>query len=279
MLISKRVLAFDIGIKNLAWCCGDISKTDSSKNCVIRGWANENLVTGGTAESDKEANKCSLCHHKAGFWHQMTGTGYCVRHCPPLTPALRDLSGNLLKKIPKINLLRELADKEKAGKGVKKNKDTILAFLQTKYCLPKQPGMAVKKMELEDIHDAIQDVVTKHATLFESCDEILLENQPVFKNPVMKSVQMMLFATLRDLLEGPPKLRLVHAGRKTEGATTGDEGYSERKSMSENRVLEGFRKGTIQMGCADGRTKTWFDAQTKKSDLADCLSMVLDSPV
>ncbi len=277
--MPKRVLTFDIGIKNLAWCCGDISKTDSVKNCVIRGWANENLVTGGTAESDKEANKCSSCSHKAGFWHQTSGTGYCVRHCPPLTPALRDLSGNLLKKIPKINILRELADKEKAGKGVKKNKDTILAFLQTKYCLPKQPGPSAKKMELEDIHNAIQDVVTKHAELFESCDEIILENQPVFKNPVMKSVQMMLFATLRDLLEGPPKLRLVHAGRKTAGATGGDEGYSERKSMSENRVLEGFKKGTIEMGCTDGRTKTWFEAQSKKSDLADCLSMVLDCPV
>jgi hypothetical protein len=278
-MTSKRVLAFDIGIKNLAWCCGDISTSNGTKHCMVRGWANENLVTGGTAETDKEANKCSLCHHKAGFWHQSTGTGYCVRHCPPLTPALRDLSGNLLKKIPKINLLRELVDKEKAEKGTKKNKNTILAFLQTKYCLPKQPGVAVKKLELEDIHNAIQDMVSKHASLFETCDEILLENQPVLKNPVMKSVQMMLFATLRDLLEGPPKIRLVHAGRKTEGATAGDEGYSERKSMSENRVSQGFLKGTIQMGCTDGRKMSWFEAQTKKSDLADCLSMVIDCPV
>ena len=184
-MLKKRVLAFDIGIKNLAWCCGDISKTDTTKNCVVRGWANENLVTGGNAETDKEANKCNLCHHKAGFWHQSTGTGYCVRHCPPLTPALRDLSGNLLKKIPKINVLRDLVDKEKAEKGTKKNKDTILAFLQTKYCLPKQPGVSVKKLELEDIHNAIQDMVSKHASLFESCDEILLENQPVLKNPVI----------------------------------------------------------------------------------------------
>lgn len=279
IVMPKRVLAFDIGIKNLAWCCGDISKTDTTKQCVIRGWANENLVTGGTAESDKEANKCTSCHHKAAYWHHQSGNGFCVRHCPPLTPALRDLSGNLLKKIPKINILRDLVDKEKAEKGTKKNKDTILAFLQTKYCLPKQPGPSVKKMELEDIHNAIQDMVTKHAELFESCDEILLENQPVLKNPVMKSVQMLLFGTLRDLLEGPPKVRLVHAGRKTDGATKGDEGYSERKSMSENRVLEGFKKGTIQMGCADNRKPSWFEAQSKKSDLADCLSMVLDCPV
>jgi hypothetical protein len=93
----------------------------------------------------------------------------------------------------------------------------------------------------------------------------------------MKSVQMMLFATLRDLLEGPPKLRLVHAGRKTAGATKGDEGYSERKGASENRVLEGLKKGTIKMDTVDGRGTEWFREQVKKSDLADCLCMVMDA--
>jgi hypothetical protein len=100
----------------------------------------------------------------------------------------------------------------------------------------------------------------------------LLENQPVFKNPIMKSIQMMLFATLRDLLEGPPRVRLVHAGRKTAGATKGDEGYSERKGLSEARVQEGYTKGTLT-----GRPASWFTAQAKKSDLADCLCMCADA--
>ena len=73
---------------------------------------------------------------------------------------------------------------------------------------------------------------------------------------VMKSVQMMLFATLRDLLPGPPAVRLVHAGRKTAGATGGDEGYTERKDMSEARVVAGFTGGKIvkEGGLA------WFNA-------------------
>jgi hypothetical protein len=88
----------------------------------------------------------------------------------------------------------------------------------------------------------------------------------------MKSVQMMLFATLRDLLPGPPAVRLVHAGRKTAGATGGDEGYTERKDMSEARVVAGFNSGKIvkEGGLA------WFSAQKKRSDLADCLCMALD---
>ena len=263
-MASRRVLTFDIGIKNLAWCCAE-----KDTSIVIRGWSNENLITGGTAEGDTAKNRCSVCTHKAGFWHT-SGKGYCVRHCPPLTPALRDLSGNLLKKIPKVAILKDMAKRMDAEKADLKTKATILAFLEARMCFPKPPTV-VKKVELEDLHDGIRAMILRNRDLFSSCDEVLLENQPVLKNPVMKSVQMMLFATLRDLCS--VKVRLVHAGRKTTGATKGDEGYAERKGASETRVLEGFRTGKIHM---DGGA-TWFREQAKKSDLADCLCMAMDA--
>lgn len=264
---KKRIVAFDIGIKNLAWCCTDLTKTKT----IVLGWANENIITGSTAEQDIESDKCSFCSHKASYWNEK---GYCVRHCPSLYPALRDLSGNLIKKIPSMNIVKQIALKAGAEKKELKTKEKVLEYLQTKFSMPIAKKINVKKIELEDLHDGLQKVVIKNSELFSSCDEILLENQPVFKNPVMKSIQMMLYATLRDLLDGPPKLRLVHAKRKTEGATGGDEGYSERKHMSEERVLEGFRKGIIEYN--DKRANDWFMRQSKKSDLADCLCMCLD---
>jgi len=272
---KKRILAFDVGIKNLAWCCAEISGSGAERKTTILGWSNENLATGGTAETDAAANRCSSCEKKAAYWHTSSGKGYCSRHTPPLTPALRDLSGVLLKKIPKMPVLRALAVAANAQKGDLKTKVAVQTFLEQRYCLPKPPAVQVKKLELEEIHNAMQDMVSKNAELWSGCTEILLENQPVFKNPVMKSVQMMLFATLRDLLEGPPKLRLVHAGRKTVGATGGDEGYAERKSASEERVLASFRSSVL---IYPGKGATWFQAQTKKSDLADCCCMVLDCP-
>jgi hypothetical protein len=269
----SRILAFDIGIKNLAWCCGD----RTADKTIVRGWANENIISGDTAEGDKASNKCESCAAKAGYWHATTGKGYCVRHCPPLTPALRDLSGNLLKKIPKMDVLKELARRGDADKKDLKSKVTVLAFLESRYCFPKPP-VVVKKMELEDLHDGIRNVVLKNRALFSSCSEILLENQPVLKNPVMKSVQMMLFATLRDLLSPVPKVRLVHAGRKTTGAAKGDEGYAERKNASEAKVGAAMAAGGVRVECADGRGAGWFGEQKKKSDLADCLCMVMDCP-
>jgi hypothetical protein len=279
---NKRILAFDIGIKNLAWCCGDISDV-SGRQVTVRGWANENLISGATAEEDAISGKCGGvgCKMKAAYF--TTDSGTCVRHCSPLTPAFRDLSGNLLKKIPSMTVLKDIAKGVGAGKEELKTKEKVLAFLRTKYSFPLVKSV-VKKVELEDIHDGLRAVVLNNRELFASCSEILLENQPAFKNPVMKSVQMMLFATLRDLLSSgratPPKVRLVHAGRKTAGVSTevkkGDEGYSDRKNASEARITDGFTKGKILMGCSDGRGTIWFSKQAKRSDLADCLSMVID---
>jgi hypothetical protein len=271
----KRVLAFDIGIKNLAWCCGDLSGlADASGSVTVRGWANENLISGGTAEEDAVSGKCISCKAKATY--QNGEQIFCVRHCPSLTPSLRDLSGNLLKKIPSLLVLKGLAAVSTKEKF--KSKELVLTYLKTKFSLPLMKSV-VKKVELADIHDGLRKVVLANRVLFASCSEILLENQPAFKNPVMKSVQMMLFATLRDILRpseqgNPPKLRLVHAGRKTAGAKKGDEGYSDRKNASEERIVNGLTEGKIILV---GRDSSWFGKQSKRSDLADCLCMVMDS--
>jgi len=279
---EKRILAFDIGIKNLAWCCASSGQKGPVK---ILGWSNENLVSGETAEGDVAADKCSSCAKKAGFVFAPSGKAYCVRHAPPLTPVLRDLSGNVLKKIPAVAALKAIAERLGADKLALKTKKSVLEFLEAKLCFPKVKTV-VKKVELCAIHDGMRAFIAKNKELFSGCTEILLENQPAYKNPVMKSVQMMLFATLRDLLKGPPPVRLVHAGRKTAGATGGDEGYAERKGMSEDRVIREFKGGLLVSGTGPlpgpgpgpGAQKdlAWFTAQKKRSDLADCLCMVLD---
>lgn len=265
----NRILAFDIGIKNLAWAVAH----KENGIVYVDGWANENLISGGTADSDKVKNTCKSC---TGKGHKAVYGEFCVRHCPTTTPALRDLSGNLLKKMPSLTVLKGIAASRGADKAALKNKETVLAFLREKYLFP-NVAESVKKVDLEEIHDGMRAFVTANRELFSTCSQALLENQPVLKNPIMKSVQMMLFATLRDLLEPRPKVRLVHASKKTTGvkAAKGDEGYSDRKAASEGRIQTGLEKKTIVMNCG-GRDAAWFSKQAKKSDLADCLSMTMD---
>jgi hypothetical protein len=265
------ILAFDIGIKNLAWA---VAHKDNGV-IYVDGWANENLISGGTADSDKLKNTCTTCKHLGLKACKAVYGEFCVRHCPTTTPALRDLSGNLLKKIPSLTVLKGIAAARGADKAALKTKDAVLAFLRGHYLFPNVAD-SVKKVDLEELHDGMRAFVTRNRELFSKCSQALLENQPVLKNPVMKSVQMMLFATLRDLLEPRPKVRLVHASKKTTGVDTakGDGGYSDRKAASEGRIQTGLEKKTIVM--SDGRDATWFGKQAKKSDLADCLSMVMD---
>lgn len=268
-----RILAFDIGIKNLAWA---VARKEGGI-IYVDGWSNENLITGGTADSDKAKNTCTTCKQNSGKACKAVYGDFCVRHCPATTPALRDLSGNLLKKIPSMTVLKGIAMSRGADKAALKNKDAVLTFLRGLYSFPRVTE-AVKKTDLEEIHDGIRAFILKNKALFSTCSEALLENQPVLKNPVMKSVQMMLFATLRDILEPRPKVRLVHASKKTTGVETakGDEGYSDRKAASEGRISVGLEKKMIVMACGDEREAGWFSKQAKKSDLADCLSMAMD---
>ena len=262
------VLSFDIGIRNLAWCL--MKKTGT--NYTILGWQNYDLLRGEGHEVAVETEKCGSCSAKAIYQHGTVKS--CVRHCPASHPAFRDLSGTLLKKIPNLSVTKEIL----AGRGVVKrvsSKAGAEAKLAELYSLP-IPKIKVKKAletELTILHDAIRRFITDQLPLFKTATHIVLENQPVLKNPTMKSVQILLFATLRDLLQPtPPQMALVHAGKKIQGETKGDEGYKDRKQAAEARV----RKLLQEKAQEADKWLTFFGSHAKKNDLADAFCMCVD---
>lgn len=265
------VLAFDIGIRNLAWCCMK-QQTDSS-GVEILGWDNYDLLAGQSASTASEsAANCCSCSSKATY--ETRERNYCVRHCPLDRPAFRDLSGNLVKRLPPAKNLREIL----VAKGVQKvpkSKGDLLKKISELYALPilKQKKKKAVDTELTVLHDGIRRFVTQNKELFGSCKTILLENQPVLKNPTMKSVQILLFATLRDILQPhPPQLKLVHAKMKVAG-TVGDEGYAERKAGSEKRVTDILATNKVSQSHS---WRTHLSKYTKKNDLTDAFCMSID---
>jgi hypothetical protein len=270
------VLAFDIGIRNLAFCVME-KQTDSSGVNVL-GWDNYDLLAGQSAATASEsALNCASCSSKATY--ETRGGNYCVRHCPLDRPAFRDLSGNLVKRLPPAKGLQEIL-KAKGVAKIPKSKGDLLKKISEIYALPilKQKKKKAIDTELTVLHDGIRRFVTQNKDLFGKCKTILLENQPVLKNPTMKSVQILLFATLRDLLQpdlskAPPQLKLVHAKMKVEGKK-GDEGYAERKAGSEKRVADFLQSGKVARG------QVWRNhlaSYTKKNDLTDAFCMCLDN--
>jgi hypothetical protein len=266
------VAAFDIGIKNLAFC---IFNTGTRN---IAAWENVNLfdvMSAATATAATDAPTCKkpACKSKPS-WTVKGGATYCLRHIPAEFTPLKTSDGTILKKIPTLATLKELS----GTAATYKKKEDCVAHLMDKYAMPIPPQKKDKAKDagLDYIHDAIRKMIYARQDVFKTCNCILLENQPVFKNPTMKSVQMILFTTLREFfythrLDIPP-IQFIHAGKKVKGATKGDAGYAERKDGGEARV----KKWLEDAGPGAATARTIFNAAKKKSDLADALCMCLD---
>ncbi len=265
--MSQTVLAFDIGIKNLAWCL----MTKQESKYTVLGWQNYDLLRGEGNEVVKKSEKCCMCSSNASYQRSTVFT--CKRHCPDSHPPLQDASGTILKKLPSMAICRQILSWKGVVGGVS-SKAKAEEKLAEKFSLPLQKTKVKKAVdtELTILHDAIRKFVLENSILFKKATHILLENQPVLKNPTMKSVQILLFATLRDILQpNPPQLLLVHASKKVQGTQTGDAGYKERKQGSEDRVKNSWEKLTDSQ-----RWKTFFESHGKKNDLADAFCMCLD---
>ena len=255
---QKKVLAFDIGIKNLAYCV-----LENDKNVIAL--ENCNIL------EPVEQIKCSKCTIKATY--RVLTNVFCKRHIPHTHSVLPELNQ---KKLPLVKTLKELV-KSHECENIGTSKEQCLESLSKKFALKyEQPKQAnASKISLEDIHDSLRKFVKDKWITFSGATHVLLENQPVFKNPHMKSVQVLLFATLREQFlqnNQTPEYHLVHAKKKVKDAQAGDEGYTERKNKSEERLKSLFDKGAVTNQSV---YEDWKKAK-KKSDMADALCMCVD---
>lgn len=249
-----RIVAFDIGIKNLAFCILD--------GTVIRRLENTNILPSVASTS------CVSCSAKASV--SAGSNTYCKRHIPKTFTIIQGKSNMAdLKTLAKAH---DISTTKKTKADLVTALSSIYAF---PYIQPKQPKAAAQS--LADLHDALHTFVDSYWHDFSTCTHILLENQPAFKNPHMKSVQVLLFAVLRErfIHQSPiPPFHLIHAKKKVKDATAGDAGYADRKSKSEERVHELLRSNTISPASSDILT-SWMTAK-KKSDMADSACMCYD---
>lgn len=259
------LVAFDIGIKNLAFC---VMRRDASNQEVL-ALENYNLLASETVA----ATICGHCKSKATYDSSLGPS--CKRHIPKTHPILQE-DGKGVSKMPGMPVLKGVA-KPLGLKG--KTKDELIAVLKTRHSLPlikvKAPNAA--KQTLVALHDALRQMVTDRWPVFSQCTEILLENQPALKNPHMKTVQVLLFAALRERFltatTTVPNFHLIHAKKKATNEVKGDEGYAARKHASEERLREWIKANTIK----DPATlfSSWLEAR-KQSDMSDAVCMCMD---
>lgn len=256
-----RVAAFDMGIRNLAYCICDVSGVGFS----IVDWNNYDLIVGSDSQA---ASRCECGGPPS--WVSKEEKLVCKK-C---------VKKNKLACLPckTINMasLKDLAKSECwSGFTAKSKKDDYLAEARSRYCMPYvKPKGASRGVDLTQVFTAINLFLDTRLDLFSGTTVIRIENQPVFSNPTMKSVQIILFTLLLQRLRKEHgwsgSVVFVHASKKTEeessavNAAGGD--YKARKDVAESMVLKKL---------PHGKWYDFFTGRTKRSDLADALLMCL----
>lgn len=221
-----RILSFDIGIKNLAFC--DISIYEE----VIKEKGDEN-------EKVKENEVQSIVQYDIHMW-----------------------------KV--IDISKTESDKDEA---IKSKKNDI-------------------NVTVSQILDALDNLFSQHHAIY---DFILLENQPVLKNPIMKSIQIMIFTyfhmkkrSLENTSSNKMGIHLVSASNKNkyikqlksqdeveilqnaERETNSKKGYRYNKRLSHHLCLHFLHHVLNDKGWKDR-----YMQNKKKDDLADSLLQAL----
>lgn len=133
--------------------------------------------------------------------------------------------------------------------------------------------------DVDALTDALLDLLRERfASDGQEYDYVLVENQPANKNPVMKTMQMliygffktarMLFGTVREVRMVSATLKLAQLPKRVEN---GPPSYAERKAMAVlacRAALE--RRFSLDVPHAD-----LFQKSRKKDDLADSLLQAL----
>lgn len=269
------MLALDIGIKHLAYCCSEV-KTDSSDSSTkvphIKHWALVNLQD----LNDTPKSTCYLCAKppKARAPEGLV----CGRHLKKDCQIFDEATGLPIKKQPTISQLQAFLKAK--GLDSKGQRTALLARTESIAVMPlvKVKSTASFADNTSNLHDAIRGWITRDWTHLSGIKDVYIEHQPVLKNPVMKTVQLLIFASLREryLTSGQDvKFHFVHAGKKVKGAEVGDAGYKDRKAGGEERCK--LYLGKFPFGSEQHKWLVWWQGQGKKDDLADTLCMCLDA--
>lgn len=134
-------------------------------------------------------------------------------------------------------------------------------------------GQKVKELDLMTIHSRM--IENLNECDFDNIDTVILENQPCLKNPSMKSVQMLLFASLWirkiDGVIDIDKMAMFSARNKLEVYDGPEIDMSHLKSKySQTKKLSiEYTSYMIEESQQSNGMKEIFNVSKKKDDLAD----------
>ena len=290
-----KFLGWDVGIKNLAYSLIDYNEETQTKEII--DWGVINLMAEVDAEpkhvhlcceSNKKGKKCEL---KAIYLLQSDETkGVCKVHQKLLKYAqfkFLDLTQKAIccyeTYVKKTNITKKC---EKAAFTTRKDD------LTKGYC--NQHLKVVQSQEPFEIYEIKKDkkelvreisILTLSKRLFQhleslgdillNVDEIIIENQPVLKNPTMKTIQILLYSyfIINGILKEKVKnINFFSASKKLEAFDDIDNKIFKTLSHITNQYQINKKLAVLytnEMVKNDIKWFKFFNTHSKKDDLAD----------
>ncbi len=280
-----KVLSWDVGIINLAFCLIDYNK--QTKEFKILDWDIINLT-------DRDKMKCTECNANPSYYQEVSEKYYCKNHSklalttPPEFEQLFTINENC-----PLDLCSYEGKNDTCGKKSKyKIIDTYLCNTHAKnkykslcneYKLINHSKKGIDKMSMDDFLLRLIKELDKRPGLLE-CEAVFIENQPTMKNPRMKTISVTLYNyyIIRGVVDkhiSKSPLKQVHfmaPSNKLKLADNGDK--AELVKVKNNDDDSKTYKLTKSLGvkyCLEmiKQYPEWvdkFNSHKKKDDLADC---------
>jgi hypothetical protein len=241
-MTSFKVLSFDVGIKNLAYCILDYNIVN--KDYKITDWGIINLSdeekfnTCSHVLVDKKTNVDRVCGKKASY--------ICN------DKKSKDTETRHFCKVHRNRFIKDFPDSVKCIAEIKKKKKVKKPLLELNIT------MVEKMNEIPELLEV---------------DEVLIENQPSLKNPHMKSIQMMIFSyfVMKGFIENKLLNNIVMLSARNKLKIYNGEPIDAshiKDKYRQNKYLA-IKYCGIMIQTQSEEYKTQYDTSKKKDDLAD----------
>ena len=222
-----KILSFDVGIKNLAYCLIEFNNKDC-KDHKILDW---NIIN-----CCNEVSTCCVC--KKGRLCEKPAINYVM------------VGDKTLGFCKLVTCQKEL--------NTTYSKSIIKKFKKENFSLETIGRILYSELEKLDI--------------FLSADVIIIENQPVLKNPTMKSVQMLIYSFFlykKCCSNFKYEIKLFNAGKKLKVYQGPEIDSSHLKGKYNQRKYESIKCTEYFIKEYNENYDKFFTNSKKKDDLAD----------
>ena len=279
-----RILSYDIGIKNLAYCMAEYDK--QSKKLLILEWNIINLI-------ENEINSQQLCSHIskmrpykpcpniANFRLVNNEVFYCKTHVKKnykfIKPIIEktDILG-ICHNSDCNKKIKYVVDNVMLCPSHKKQKDE---FFKKNYTLKKIKTISCSDYPIDKVADHMIEILDTSYQHLLQCDIVLLELQ-IMKSPRIKTISNYLSMYYRMNGKHYKKngsniqdVRYIMASSKLRFDDSNTEENTDNYKNRKKTGIENVNDYLTLVG--DIENKEWFNSQKKKDDLADALLQIL----